>query len=156
MCLTESSIVAIICATLAIIGSFVTTAIIAYNRSQEKYKMKQEAILRSLKLLDTYYSFLDFSSGITPERDPSIDSFKMTEESRDCYNRLCVSVRNHELIETFLDIILGRVCNQVTAFNKFRNLSRIELNLRKMHLDNDSIFLSRVSTKALQKKDKEV
>lgn len=69
--------------------------------------IKQDAILCALRFLDTYYSYLDYSSGIIPERDTTYNATKLTLECRDCYERLCISVKNREVLEVFLSIIMS-------------------------------------------------
>jgi len=149
MCLSEASIVAIVCSLIAAVISIFSL----HNRSKEKYKVKQDAILSALRFLDTFYSYLDYSSGIIPKKDDSYDSTKLTLEGRDCYERLCVSVRNREILEVFLSIVMSPSPN-VVSLNSFRNLSRKELCLRRIKYDERSIFLSIISTEAMQRKEK--
>ena len=148
MCLSETSIVAICCCAITAIASIVTTALSLRNRSKEKYKIKQDAILSALRFLDTYYSYLDYSSGITPIRKP-YDSVKMTLECRDCYEKLSVSVNDRSILEEFLSIVLDKSTNVLCSFNAFRNLSRKELGLKEIQYNKDSIFLSVITTETL-------
>lgn len=152
MCLTETSIVSLISSGLILIGSIITTYFILHNRSLEKYKMKQEAILKALKFLDTYCSYLDYPNSSTPERDSSYDSTKMTLEARDCYAHLCVSVKNKEILDEFLNIVMGQSKYVFRSVYTFRNLCREELGLSQVKFDRDSIFLSVISSKALEEK----
>lgn len=153
MCIAESSIVSIVSSVLVVIGSLISTYLVLRNRSLEKYKMKQEAILKALNFLDTYCSYLNFPNKPTPERDTSYDSTKMTLEARECYAQLCVSVNNKKILDEFLNIVMGYNNYVFRSLYIFRNLSRKELGLHKISFDNDSIFLSTVSSKDLRSND---
>lgn len=152
MCISEASIVAIVCASLSVVGSIVITAINVHSRSLDKYKKKQEAIFESLKFLDTYCSFLDYSSGIIPKRDNSYDSTKLTLEGRSCYERLCITIKNQETLEVFLSIVLRQSKNVMESLNTFRNLCRKELGLKEIDYNEESVFISVISPHSLEKK----
>ena len=155
MCISETSLVAVSCCAITAIASVLTTGLSLRNRAKEKYKIKQDAILRALHFLNAYYSYLDYPRrGIVPQRDKSYDSTKMTLEGRKCYENLCVSVDNNEILETFLSIVLGTSDDTVKSLNTFRNLSRKELGLKEVQYSKDSVFLLVISTRALQEKEK--
>lgn len=142
--------VALVCACIAVVGSIVTTAFSLFNRSLEKYKKKQEAIFESLKFLDTYCSFLDYPSGVTPKRDPSYDSTKLTLEGRSCYERLSITVKSKKILEEFLSIVIGPNSDVMASINRFRNLSRKELKLRRLNYNEKSVFISVINPEALK------
>ena len=152
MCISETSLVAIICCSLTVVASIINTVLTLRDRSKEKYKVKQEAILKALRFLDTYYSFLDYPNGVVPERDNSYDSTKMTIECRDCYASLCVSVKNGEILDEFLAIVVNEN-TRVSSLYRFRHLSRKELGLDDIHFNEESVFLSIISSRALRNKN---
>lgn len=149
MCLSETSLIAIICSCIVAISSLITTYITLHNRSLEKYKKKQDAILGALQFLDTYCSFLRYPSEIVPERDTSYNANKMTLECRFCYENLCVTVKNKTILELFLSIVLGQTTDVMVSLNKFRNLSRKELKLDTIKFNEKAVFLSLISTEDL-------
>ena len=55
----------------------------------------------------------------------------------------------------FLKIIFDDMANKMELYNKYRNLSRSELGIEtELELDEQSVFLSKVSTKELSDKSK--
>lgn len=114
------------------------------------YQIKKEAIFKALTTVDTYFSWLNLSEIVPIRKDTTTAA--LTEEVRDCYNRLCVTCKNATLLETFLDCFFGDSKDgkiPLELYNKFRNEARKELGLESLPLNTERIFLSVVSTAAL-------
>lgn len=77
----------------------------------------------------------------------------LTIKARECYNKLVLTCNSKELPKMFLKIIFDDRENKMKLYNKYRNLSRSELGIEtELELDEQSVFLSRVSTDELSRK----
>ena len=131
---------------------------IFFNKKEKIYLKKQESIYQALAFLDKYLSWLNYTTdnqkNENPVRDINDSEDSITFYGRKCYNDLICSCDNDEIIKTFLDIIFEEK-NTLMRYNKFRDLCREELGLKKLeNLNNDRIFLSKISTKDLTNKIK--
>ena len=123
-------------------------------RKQNLYDLKREAILDALSLINDYYSWLTYEH--MPIRKKEISPESLTFEARVCYERLCLSVENPSLLNSFLEVIFTKSDQPLALINGFRNEARKELGLNKIELDSDRIFISKLSTTDLNhKKSKE-
>lgn len=129
-----------------------------FNKKEKIYLKKQESIYQALAFLDKYLSWLNYTTdnkkNENPVRNMNDSEESITFDGRKCYNDLICSCNNDEIINTFLDIIFEDK-DILMLYNKFRNLCRDELGLKKLKkLSNDRIFLSKISTKDLANKSK--
>ena len=92
----------IICALIAGIASYISSCQhsrtemaklkeefhLELKRSQHenRYQIKQDAIIRALSLLDIYYSWQNLSEIVPARKKTTVTD--LTEQARDCYNRL--------------------------------------------------------------------
>lgn len=148
---------------LAIIASMIVV-VIQYKQSAvlhqkaEVYNTKKETIVEALSFLDTYVSWLDTSNGVVPTRE-NANVVSLTVKARMVHNKLCVSCDNTKIIDLFLDIIVPKAeCsngdNVFDKINAFRNECRKELGYKPVDFPEDRIYLSKVSTKAMQENRK--
>ena len=75
------------------------------SRLESSYEIKKNAIFESLQLIDSYLSWLDFDSGIRPERDLNLTALKLTKNTRTIYNQLMVTCTNGDLPKVFIEIV---------------------------------------------------
>lgn len=121
-------------------------------KSKEILEIKKKAIFNSLSLIDDYISWLTIGDGKnTPERR-NITKLELTETGRQCYNELCLTCSNSEILNLFLDILFEKdnESNLLELYSKFRNAARKELNLDEINFDSDKIFISRLATKNMK------
>lgn len=136
----------------------VVLSFLFFNKKEKIYLKKQEAIYQALAFLDKYLSWLNYNTNSKMEDNP-IRDIQDTEESitlngRKCYNDLVCSCEKDEIIKSFLDVIFENE-DTLLRYNKFRNLCREELGLKKVeNLSNERIFLSKISTEDLARKRK--
>lgn len=122
------------------------------HQNEHIYDVKKDTIQESLDCLDDYLSWLNYNSNVTPVRR-DIDDSDLTLKARKCYNKLVLTCESKELPQMFLNIIFDGEANKMELYNKYRNLSRSELGIEtELELDEQSVFLSRVSTKELSEK----
>lgn len=134
-----------------VIINFVTLKIeLTKLKKESVYLIKKEAILDSLRIIDLYLSWLNYDSGVVPIRE-DIASLDLTKKVRECYNNLCVSCDNNELIQLFLDIIFCKDKDPMELYVNYRNKVRQELGLKDITMDEKRVFVSKVSTKDLEK-----
>lgn len=124
-------------------------------RYEHIYDIKKEVIQESLDVLDDYFSWETFSSGVIPIRK-DMDEKELTLKVRKCYNQLVLTCESNVLPELFLKMVMDSNLDKLELYNAYRNAARKEMGLEKvLELDEKSVFLSRVSTKDLSKKNKE-
>ena len=75
---------------------------------------------------------------------------------RKCYNELCLTCNNEELINLFLEIMFDDKSNIFVAYSKYRNAARKELGLKEIDFDKDKVFIGRLATKNMLKWEKAV
>lgn len=122
------------------------------HQNEHIYDVKKEAIQESLGCLDDYLSWLNYDSNVTPVRR-DINDKDLTIKARECYNKLVLTCNSKELPKMFLKIIFDDRENKMKLYNKYRKLSRSELGIEtELELDEQSVFLSRVSTDELSRK----
>lgn len=148
-----------IISALAVITSMIIVIIqyrqgIALQQKAEIYRTKKEAILEALSFLDTYISWLDVIGYGAPLREETNDVM-LTAKARTIHNKLCISCDNAEIVKLFVDIVLPAETNKegypvFEKYNEFRNACRKELGYKTVGLPMDKIYLSQVSTSALQ------
>ncbi len=111
----------------------------AYNQmiETEKRKLKYEALLEALKMVDAFYSH------ILTENESSYPTkqYATIEEVRECHNKLILSIDNPEIIKMFLEIMFPKknaTEPPTDRLNSFRNLIRKELGYGlDLNLDRD-------------------
>ena len=124
------------------------------HQNEYIYDIKKDTIQESLECLDDYLSWLSYNSDATPVRRDISDS-DLTMKARIGYNKLVLTCESKELPRMFLKIIFDDMANKMELYNKYRNLSRSELGIEtELELDEQSVFLSKVSTKELSDKSK--
>lgn len=121
---------------------------------ESSYEIKKNAIFESLQLIDSYLSWLDFESGIIPERDLNLTALELTKKARTVYNQLMVTCTNGELPKKFIKITCGNKTKKMRIYKKYRNMCRIELGLDEIDMSKKYVFISIVSTSALEKKER--
>ena len=92
----------------------------------EKRKLKYEAILSALNLIDAHFSH------VLTENVPKlpVKQYSTTVEARKCHNNLILTIDNPKIIEVFLEIFFPDESDKTPPtdkLNEFRNLVRAEL-----------------------------
>lgn len=143
----------IIASTLTLILSF-----LLFNKNEKIYLKKQEAIYGALALCDKYFSWLSYNNpdgtiAPKPIRNPNDTVLTITEEARLVYNNLWCSCKSKELLDVFLDLIVGgKKINTFKTYDSFRNMCRKELGLDELNdLNEERVFLAKISTQDLTK-----
>ncbi len=124
------------------------------SRLESSYEIKKNAIFESLQLIDSYLSWLDFDSGIRPERNLNLTALKLTKNTRTIYNQLMVTCTNGDLPKVFIEIVCGDTKEKLDLYVKYRNMCRIELGLDEIDMSKKYVFISIVSTSALEKNER--
>lgn len=163
----DVDIVVAIIAASATIGATIITSIVSFKKlkstvkfdmekfkSESTYEIKKKAIFESLQMLDSYFSWLDFNSNIKPERDFEITQLELTKKARTVYNQLLVTCTSGDLPNKFVEIIFGKEKNKLCLYKEYRNECRHELGFDSIDMNEESIFISIVSTEALKKNRK--
>lgn len=148
---------------LAVIASMVVVIIqyrkgIVLHQKAELYNTKKEAILEALAFLNTFISWLNIDSGVTPSREET-DAIELTVQARTIHNKLCISCDDPKLVELFVDLVVPNVGldEGYPVFEKldmFRNMCREELGYKPVNLPADRAYLTVVSTRAINNKHK--
>ncbi|MBK8683901.1 MAG: hypothetical protein IPN26_02360 [Bacteroidetes bacterium] len=99
---------------------------LAQSLEIEKRKLKYEAILSALNLIDAHFSH------VLTENNPKlpVKQYSTTVEARKCHNNLILSIDNPKIIEVFLEIFFPDESDKTPPtdkLNEFRNLVRAEL-----------------------------
>lgn len=115
-------------------------------KSKELLEIKKNAIFNSLSLIDIYISWMTIDDGKQVAERKDVTKNELTEMGRKCYNELCLTCNNEELINLFLGIMFGDKSNIFVAYSKYRNAARKELELREIGFDKDKVFIGRLST----------
>ena len=160
----ETTIIVALITGAAAIAAAVISSVVNYSKLkaeiklginkfklESSYEVKKDAIFESLQLIDSYLSWLDFESGIIPERDLNLTALELTKKARTVYNQLIVTCTNGELPKIFIKIISGNDTEKICIYRKYRNMCRIELGLDKIDMSEKDIFISIISTRALEK-----
>lgn len=103
----------------------------------EKRKLKHEALLDALSMVDAYYSHvLTRNVPKSPTKQ-----YATIKEVRECHNKLILSVDNPNIIKMFLEIMIPQDKDSIPPtdrLNSFRNMIRNELGYGKeLILDRD-------------------
>ena len=105
-----------------------------------KYKLKHQACLDALALIDSYYSV----NLLSPDGKQPIREGKSTSEARRCHSELILACENPAIVDKFLEIFFsnkneaGFVRPPTDLLNEFRNLVRAELGFgAPLKLDRD-------------------
>lgn len=124
-------------------------------KAQETYKIKLEAILDTLKFLDDYLSWHTIDNNCPVRK--KITEIDLTITGRECYNKLCTTCDNANLIGLFNTIVFhGKERNIFKCYNQFRLEARKELGLKEITFSEDDVYIVRVSTEDLHKKSMKV
>ncbi|MEA4988528.1 MAG: hypothetical protein VB095_10750 [Anaerovorax sp.] len=120
------------------------------NKETKIYEIKLNAILDTMKFIDTYLSWHTINSGIVPVREP-VTKKELTSQARNCYNLLCSTCESNGVIDCFIKIVFNDQSDNVfKLYNEFRRLARIELELKSnIEFDESNVFFSVVSTENL-------
>jgi hypothetical protein len=99
---------------------------LAQSLEIEKRKLKYEAILSALNLIDAHFSH------VLTKNVPKlpIKQYSTTVEARKCHNNLILTIDNPKIIEVFLEIFFPDESDKTPPtdkLNEFRNLVRKEL-----------------------------
>lgn len=154
----REALIALIPSAITILGFIINYYYVTKEIKENKiYELKFNAIQQSMKILDIYISWLDFedidskkidSKNIVREK---ITIEKLTTMARECHNQLSTTCNSVDLINKFMSIILNSD-NILLEYNEYKNLCREELGMDEgLPFDNEKIFFSKVSTKALEK-----
>ena len=131
-------------------------AIIAYLfsikefKKKEVYRVKEEAIFKSLNYIDDYISWLNME-GHNEQQRKLIHNPDFIIAGREIFNELCVTCKNSQLVLLFSEMIFKETGDILSKFPCYRNLARRELGLKHVEFSEEHVFLSRVSTKDLEK-----
>ena len=119
-------------------------------------EIKRNAIIKSLNFIDDYFSWLDWTDPPQKPVRKNLTNVELTEIARNCYNELVLSCHK-ETVNQFLKIIFDddnklrqKGSSPTHEYNLFRNFARKELGLEKIELDEDKVFIAKVSTNALE------
>lgn len=118
----------------------------AYNQmiESEKRKLKHEALLDALKMVDAFFSHTLLKN---VPKNPT-RQFATIEEARECHNKLILSVDNPEIIKTYLDIMFPKNNDTIAPtdkLNSFRNLIRKELGYgQELILDKNKAWFGTI------------
>ena len=144
---------------LAVITSMIVVVIqykqgLKLQQKAEIYKTKKETILEALSFLDTYISWLDMENSSIPSREKT-DDVLLAIKARTIHNKLCISCDNPEIVERFMDVVRPNSTGEGGYFvfkrlYEFRNACRKELGYKVVDLPTDRVYLTQVSTRALQ------
>lgn len=119
------------------------------------YDNKFKVIQETLQLIDSYISWLQIkrADGIVDNNviREKITSEELTLEARKCYNNLCITCNQIEILTCFNKIMVGSNENIFDLYNEFRNLCRKELKINnQIEFDKDNIFYAKISTYYLE------
>lgn len=117
---------------------------------QNIYDLKKQAILDSLSVIDLYLSWHTFNGTVVPVREEA-STTALTIKVRECFNNLCLTCNNNDLILLYGQLFFGNKGNLVDLYSKYRNEARKELGLDEINFNQDIIFLSNVSTEDLNR-----
>ncbi len=117
---------------------------------QNIYDLKKQAILDSLSVIDLYLSWHTFNGTVVPVREET-STTALTIKVRECFNNLCLTCNNNDLILLYGRLFFDNKGNLVDLYSKYRNEARKELGLDVINFNQDIIFLSNVSTKDLNR-----
>lgn len=159
--MSETIINSIVTLTIGVISALVSIKIsnnttkreIRYFKEQETYKIKKDAIYETLQFFDDYISCLTIDNGTIQSIRNDVNSKDLTIKARICYNKLCTTCNNETLIKKFNQIVFGHDDNIFCLLNEFRNSAREELGLNKIDLDENEVFICRVSTNELRREE---
>lgn len=114
------------------------------------YEIKLNAILDTMKFIDTYLSWHTMSSGKIPIRE-SVTKVELTRQARKCYYLLCSTCDSNEVIKCYMKIVFNNEQHNIFEFyNEFRCLARTELGLKSnIEFNKHNVFFSVVSTEDL-------
>lgn len=130
-------------------------AVIAYQfsirefKNKEVYRVKEQAIIKSLNYIDDYISWLNIVENHDKQQRKSINNPEFTIAGREIFNELCVTCKNSRLILLFSEIILEAESDIFSKFSCYRNLARKELGLKHIQFSKDYVYFSCISTKDL-------
>ncbi len=124
------------------------------HKRKELLEIKKTAILNSLSLIDQFFSWSTIDDGkIVPARR-NITVLDLTESGRKCLNELCLTCDSKELIDLFFELITKEDRNPFVVYSEFRKAARKELGLKEIDFDLNNIFIGRLATPDLAKKEK--
>lgn len=78
-------------------------------KSKELLEIKKNVIFNSLSLIDIYISWMTIDDGKEVAERKDITKKELTEMGRKCYNELCLTCNNEELINLFLEIMFDDI-----------------------------------------------
>jgi hypothetical protein len=119
------------------------------TRFDTKYKLKYEACLEALQIVDAQLSHLDWT--VPNERGIKANTevkkqFLPTEKVRECQNKLILSCENTDTLNKFIEIMFPKPEKHVLkSLDEFRNLIRQELGFgKKLNLSEDKSWVAKV------------
>lgn len=112
----------------------------------EKRKLKFEAIMSALELIDatfSHYTWVNVPDAIIKQKYSTV-------QARECHNRLLLTVDNPRIIEVFLGLLFqsnGDTIPPTDKLNEFRNLVREELGYgQPIILDREKAWIGKMIT----------
>jgi len=158
---------ATIISLIAICISAVSTILVPFiqlwiNHKNEKmqviYEAKREALVEALNFIDDYFSYFTWRNDgtlleIETVKDPGCTVESMTVRSRRTLNLLCAYCGKQETIDLFLALVFRPTDRPAELFIKFREACREELGLSRVEFNKNEVFIAKVSSKKLEKKD---
>jgi len=110
----------------------------------DKMKLKHEALLESLRMVDAYFSHILTKN--VPKHPTK--QFASITEIRECHNKLILSLDNPEIIKVFLEIMFHDDKDTIAPtdkLNRFRNLIRKELGYgNELQLDRNKAWFGNI------------
>ena len=155
--MSDYEIVLTVLTALSILLTFVISliSILHINKKKELYLIKKEAILETLKFLDdflsikTFYNYPANRQAITRINAENIQDLTFT--GRTCFNKLIITCKNADIIDTFCKIIFPQYYYRdktikLSDYHNFRMLCRKELGLKNEPTYNkeDITFLAEI------------
>lgn len=155
--MTSYEICLTVFSALSILTSFTISliSILYINKRKELYLLKKEAIFEVLKFLDDFLSTKTFDTYAKDQkvitRFSNTGAEELTFRARECFNKLILTCKNSEIIDTFCKIILPQYYYEdgfikMKDYHMFRMLCRKELGLKKepKYNSKDITFLANI------------
>lgn len=112
--------------------------------AETKFRLKHDALLSSLSVLDAYFSSVLY----TPGQPNAAKQYSTIVEVRECHSKLLLTCDSAELVATYMDIIFPEENDHAPLtikLNKYRRLVRKELGFGDgFAFSEDKAFVSTI------------
>lgn len=116
--------------------------------AQQRWEMKREVFNRALKLIDAWWSNIDWLEG-----EPDRQQKPTIEEAREIHNLMSLTCQNKETISIFLNCLNTKSKpsdpnnTNMGMIAGLRGAMRAELDFERLHSDKDAAWLVRLTMK---------